>query len=107
MSHAKTLEPGVVSLLSEVLAGQPNLSGAACVDADPRLFDGWLPRERTESFDAAKARQERAVAVCGRCPVRADCRTWINDQPDRHLAAMVVGGRRPNLPGRKKGTTER
>ncbi len=55
VSHAKTLEPGVVSLLSEVLAGLPNLSGAACVDADPRLFDGWLPRERSQSFDVAKA----------------------------------------------------
>lgn len=104
MSHAKTLEPGVVSLLSEVLAGLPNLSGAACVDADPRLFDGWLPRERSESFDAAKARLSRAAAVCDRCPVRGACRSWAEDQPDRHLKAMVVGGRRPNLPGRTKGT---
>ncbi|MCZ4535562.1 WhiB family transcriptional regulator [Gordonia terrae] len=104
MSFAKTPEAGVVSLLSEILVGLPKLDGAACVAADPQLFDSWHTREGAESFVAADARHERAAAVCGRCPARAECLEWADGEGGRFLGAMVVGGRRPNLPGRKKGT---
>lgn len=38
---------------------------AACVGADPQLFDP-LPGSRDEA---------RALAVCARCPVRSECLT--------------------------------
>lgn len=48
---------------------------AACLGADPRLFDPLDGSETNKLGTAAEAhpRIQEAIAVCRRCPVRADC----------------------------------
>lgn len=51
---------------------------AACRESDPRLFDSIDDEERRRSgpHPTAHIRIQQAFAVCGWCPVRADCRQW-------------------------------
>jgi WhiB family transcriptional regulator, redox-sensing transcriptional regulator len=57
---------------------------AACLDADPELF---FP---IGSTGPALAQIEEAKAVCARCPVLAECRTWAMENP--RLAGFGVFG---------------
>lgn len=72
-----------LELLERVLHGVPRLPGAACRDADPRLFDGVTPE------DAAAAK-----ALCAACPALADCADWSATLlPSRRLHGIVAGKR--------------
>ncbi|SRR5260370_33960072 len=55
------LRAGRVAL--PVAVAVPDLTGAACIGADPGLF---FPERVTDDISAA-------VAICSRCPVRARC----------------------------------
>lgn len=57
---------------------------AACLDEDPELF---FPIGSTV---AAVAQIEKAKAVCARCPVLVECRTWALQNP--RLAEFGVFG---------------
>jgi WhiB family redox-sensing transcriptional regulator len=57
---------------------------AACLDEDPELF---FPIGTT---GPALAQIEEAKAVCARCPVLAECRTWAMENP--RLAGFGVFG---------------
>jgi len=48
---------------------------SACLDADPELF---FPIGNT---GPAVAQVEEAKAVCARCPVLEQCRTWAMENP--------------------------
>ncbi|MCX2965600.1 WhiB family transcriptional regulator [Gordonia aquimaris] len=87
-------DPGIVPLLSALLAGTPKLDGARCIER-PDLFD---PRDRGEPLKAARARHQQAAALCDSCPSVALCRAWAATQP-RELHRAVVGGIRPRLAG--------
>lgn len=90
-------EPGIVSLLAEILTGSPRLDGAACVGSES-LFDPKAPDE-----DAADAtyRHEAAEALCHRCPAFEACREWADTQP---ASRAVLAGRTPDSrhPGRPR-----
>lgn len=60
----------------------PDLSAGLCTDADPELWHDWR-------------RQDEAVAICRRCPVREPCGTWA----DEVNAVGVWGGRAHWLSG--------
>jgi WhiB family redox-sensing transcriptional regulator len=57
---------------------------AACLDEDPELF---FP---IGTSGPAQAQIEDAKAVCARCPVLAECRTWALENPN--LAGFGVFG---------------
>jgi WhiB family redox-sensing transcriptional regulator len=57
---------------------QPWTERSACRDADPELFhspDG--DRDNNEGAADRRDREERAKAICGRCPVRGECLTYV------------------------------
>jgi WhiB family transcriptional regulator, redox-sensing transcriptional regulator len=58
---------------------------AACLEEDPELF---FPIGTT---GPAAAQVEQAKAVCARCPVLAECRSWALDNP-RMTEFGVFGG---------------
>ncbi|HEY6798532.1 MAG TPA: WhiB family transcriptional regulator [Kineosporiaceae bacterium] len=58
---------------------------AACLDEDPELF---FPIGTT---GPALAQVEEAKAVCARCPVLTECRTWALENP-RRAEYGVFGG---------------
>ncbi|MAU81880.1 MAG: transcriptional regulator [Gordonia sp.] len=87
-------DPGIVPLLTAMLAGTPKLTGARCTDR-PDLFD---PQASGEKATAARARHHQAAALCDSCPSVALCRAWAATQP-RELHRAVVGGIRPRLSG--------
>ncbi|WP_448221955.1 WhiB family transcriptional regulator [Gordonia iterans] len=58
--------------LADLLADQPDLTGAACRGLWS-LFDE--PAE-DEDHAEAEARHHRAATLCRACPVLADCRDW-------------------------------
>ncbi|MAU83881.1 MAG: transcriptional regulator [Gordonia sp.] len=96
MRGQKRREPGIVSLLAEVLQAVPALPDAACVGSAD-LFD---PRANGEAVEDATYRHQRAAALCARCPVLDACRSWADTQPD--LDRSVIGGRLPDQPGRPR-----
>ncbi|MGV0699970.1 WhiB family transcriptional regulator [Mycolicibacter sinensis] len=88
---------GVVDLLSEILFGQPRLTGAAC-RGSVALFDRAADGDR----DAAEA----AVAVCRSCPVVDQCAAWIAETHPRRPPPGVWAGRfTPPPTSRKKNLT--
>jgi WhiB family redox-sensing transcriptional regulator len=73
---------------------------AACRGADPDIF---FPFSTTE---AAFVQIEQARAICGRCPVAADCLDWAlrmgldhgvwgGTTPEERRALRAVADRRP------------
>lgn len=71
-----------IALIAAVVRDAPPLRDALCSTRDPRMFDGLTERDR-----------ERAIAVCRRCPVLADCRDWYSSLPRSRLPRGVVAGR--------------
>ena len=51
------------------------LEGAACKAEDPELFFG----PSAEFVTACQQREEKAKAVCARCPARAECLAYALD----------------------------
>ncbi|MBY4573977.1 transcriptional regulator [Gordonia paraffinivorans] len=95
MKYQHRREPGLLPLLTEILAGTANLSGAACAER-PELFDEAGPDEDVQTV---RFRHRAAVRICTTCPVIDRCRRWSESQKD--LGGMVVAGRAPRLPGRQ------
>ena len=96
MKGQKRREPGIVSLLAEILQAVPALADAACVGSAD-LFD---PRANGEAVEDATYRHNRAAALCAQCPVLDPCRAWADTQTD--LSHSVIGGRLPEQPGRPR-----
>jgi hypothetical protein len=60
---------GTITLLSVILAGTPQLNGAACVGRH-QLYDEIPDRGQS---DQRRQRYQAATGVCSRCPVRVLC----------------------------------
>lgn len=80
----------------------------ACNDADPELFHG----PDGETAKALARREEAAQQVCGRCPVRATCRTDALARGETWgvwggmtQAELRNGGRQP-IPGQRRPAPE-
>lgn len=68
---------GPVELMVKILRERPSLPGARCVGRH-ELFDGHTAEDRTA-----------ALELCRRCPARAPCESWANDE--RNLVGVVGG----------------
>ena len=77
---ARVPESGVVGLLAVVLTGVPRLDGAAWVGVRGRFH---------EAERGSRIRIAECVAVCPRCPVKAECGRWADSEPD--LVGVVAG----------------
>lgn len=72
------------------------MARAACAgSADPDLF-----------FPASHAQAGKAIAICRRCPVCADCRRYARDHP-RLARYGVWGGHLEGEPGDARTTRPR
>ncbi|MCH5644368.1 transcriptional regulator [Gordonia sp. ABSL49_1] len=91
MRHARTVEPGPVSLLAAILEGTADLSGAPCIGR-PELFDARRP---DEDADDTAFRHRAAVRLCHRCTAFTRCRDWASTAD---LDESVVAGRIPDPP---------
>ena len=89
MRHARSVEPGPLSLLAAVLEGTADLSGAACI-GHPELFDALDPDEPAED---AEYRHRAALRLCSTCPALTRCEQWANTQPTQNDS--VIAGRTP------------
>ncbi len=56
------------------------MRSAACCGEDPDLFFG----PDTERAGDRLRRERQASAVCSRCPVRAECREYALNRPEKH-----------------------
>ncbi|WP_188065015.1 WhiB family transcriptional regulator [Dietzia sp. ANT_WB102] len=78
---------------------------AACAGHAP-LHDPRMAREAEEAF---QARSADARAVCGRCPVMADCREWVEASPRAKVAGTLAGHTfalvHPKMPSRSARRT--
>lgn len=115
LSPSRRTETDLLTQWSAMIRSAPDLRGALCAGSDRWDYDldqaGETPTERTE-------RLERAVAICRRCPVLAQCRSWVETLPPSKRPTGVVGGRLdgaagqfrvepvPNQPQIVPGTTE-
>ncbi|MGB5796885.1 MAG: WhiB family transcriptional regulator [Mycolicibacter algericus] len=87
---------GVVDLLSEILFGQPRLTGAAC-RGSVALFD--------RAVDGDREAAEKAVAVCQSCPVITECAAWAERAfPKRRPGGVIGAVYTPPPTSRKKKT---
>jgi WhiB family redox-sensing transcriptional regulator len=60
----------------------PDWTSAACLGVDGEIF---FASEETRGSKRRQARIDRAMELCGRCPVRAECLDFAlaNDDPGR------------------------
>lgn len=77
---ARVPASGVVGLLAVVLTGVPRLDGAACVGVRGRFH---------EAERGSRIRIAECIAVCRRCPAKAECGRWADSEPD--LVGVVAG----------------
>lgn len=75
------------SQLNGVLAGIPDLPGAACVGL-AGMFD---PRRDGELPDLLARRHALAVKVCTTCPALQPCRVWARTLDNRRIRGVVAG----------------
>lgn len=83
-------------------AAVPDLNGSRTVDYSPSgdwraraacrgLHSVFDPANEGELRASVAARHERAIQVCGRCPVLADCQQFARSTP-RRFRQGVLGG---------------
>ncbi|GEE01121.1 hypothetical protein nbrc107696_15670 [Gordonia spumicola] len=90
----RLVDPPWIEFAKRVLAGTPNLSGAACIGRHG-LFDEQA-HEDGETAETAARRHQEAAELCRRCPVLGACRTaWVDTPGVRHRPSGVIGGRTP------------
>lgn len=73
--------------LSDLLADHDRWTGAACI-GDWELFD---PRADNEPADLFALRVEYARAICGVCPILADCHATAQNMRPRDRAGVWGG----------------
>jgi WhiB family transcriptional regulator, redox-sensing transcriptional regulator len=72
MQHAKQYDDGYPGSRAQISSWYAQ---AACRGADPEVF---FPQAKRRPFDPLVV---AAKGICGRCPVRADCLSWVLDHP--------------------------
>ncbi|MBB2770550.1 UNVERIFIED_ORG: hypothetical protein GGE11_001445 [Mycolicibacterium obuense] len=70
----------MVDLLAAVLTGVPRLDGAACIGVRGRFH---------EAETGSRIRIAECIAICRRCPVKAECARWAATEAE--LVGVVAG----------------
>jgi hypothetical protein len=76
--------PTAVDLI-HLLAGTPNLPGAACTHHRD-IFDACTDRRAANTY-------KRAIRICAACPVLPQCSAWISSLPPSQRPFGVTAGR--------------
>lgn len=96
------VESPVAGLTTRPAAGTTWRERALCAETDPEIF-----------FPERGYSQKDALAVCGRCPVRAECLQWALAHGERGIwggtterARRRMGGASPHDPVEQERTRE-
>lgn len=66
---------------------RPDPSRAACTGQ----WSDFDPANEDEPRNEVRARWDRALTVCDRCPVIDQCEEWITGSPKRYRQGVVAG----------------